>query len=403
MVVDGCLPLFSQALRNRDGTRGRSGRNPQSHQKSQNGLFTMARAIQGTPRKPFWASSANARCSAAIGCAASRVCGGLLTSSRMSSKPTSSTRAPNLSSHDLSTTASSDAVRLLQAPAQPRRGKMSAGRAAGTSPIRAGRVYCITARRISSGSSSSSTASARPGNRPPNGASISRKSSSSARSSSLTAHHQPSSTPAAPTLSMAAVSSGSLTCSPVSHGRAVPPGMPDSRNGCRPDSADFFATSPQIMPALPTGLSLTQTTGTPVAARSCRPAYDIPEPAMYTSPSSGTATRLIPLHPVAGSPPTVAPTWQAVRPTAEHAASSQLEEVVPKWFPRRSENPSGRPDLNRRPLDPQDGGLAGIPAQSVIFVHAYRLPTCGLFSALHGVWSPSGPQSARACAVASDA
>ena len=34
----------------------------------------------------------------------------------MSAKPTSSSRAPNLSSHDRSTTARSDAVRLLQAP-----------------------------------------------------------------------------------------------------------------------------------------------------------------------------------------------------------------------------------------------------------------------------------------------
>ena len=66
---------------------------------------------------------------------------GLVTSSRISSRPTSSNRVPNLSSHDLSTTARSDAVRWLAAPAQPIPGKMSAGRAAGTSPIRASRVY----------------------------------------------------------------------------------------------------------------------------------------------------------------------------------------------------------------------------------------------------------------------
>ena len=40
-------------------------------------------------------------------------------------------------------------------------------------------------------------------------------------------------------------------------------------------------------------LSLTQTTGTPLAARSCRPGHHIPNPAMYISPSSGTAPRLI--------------------------------------------------------------------------------------------------------------
>jgi hypothetical protein len=71
----------------------------QSHQKSQNGLFTMARAISGTPCRPAWASSLNAKCSAAIDCAASRVCGGLLTSSRMSAKHPAqhpgSSRAPS--------------------------------------------------------------------------------------------------------------------------------------------------------------------------------------------------------------------------------------------------------------------------------------------------------------------
>jgi hypothetical protein len=48
--------------------------------------------------------------------------------------------------------------------------------------------------------------------------------------------------------------------------------------------------------------------------------------------------------------------------------------------------------LNRRPLDPQYGGLEGIPAQSVFFVRALCSPTCALFSMWHGVWSPDGPQ-----------
>jgi hypothetical protein len=42
-------------------------------------------------------------------------------------------------------------------------------------------------------------------------------------------------------------------------------------------------------------------------------------------------------------------------------------------------NPSGRPDLNLRPLDPQVIELAGIAAQGVFFVQASRSLTCGLF------------------------
>lgn len=37
------------------------------------------------------------------------------------------------------------------------------------------------------------------------------------------------------------------------------------------------------------------------------------------------------------------------------------------------------PDLNRRPLDPQDGGSGVIAAQSVFAVRAWCSPTCGLF------------------------
>jgi len=54
----------------------------------------------------------------------------------------------------------------------------------------------------------------------------------------------------------------------------------------------------------------------------------------------------------------------------------------------------GRLDLNRRPLDPQDGGSRVIRAHHVFFVQRSRSLTCGLFSAWHAVWSPSGPQSA---------
>jgi hypothetical protein len=88
----------------------------QSHQKSQNGFPVMARAISSLARRPPWASSLNAKCSAAIGSASSRVRGGLLTSSRTSANPTSSSRAPNLSSHDRSTAVRSAVRRLLTAP-----------------------------------------------------------------------------------------------------------------------------------------------------------------------------------------------------------------------------------------------------------------------------------------------
>ncbi len=92
----------------------------------------------------------------------------------MSSKPTSSSRAPNRSSHDRSTTARCDAMRWLQAPAQARRGRMSAGRAAGTSPIRVPRVldHCppdqLRVQFLPDGGREA-------GNRPPNNVSISRR------------------------------------------------------------------------------------------------------------------------------------------------------------------------------------------------------------------------------------
>lgn len=62
------------------------------------------------------------------------------------------------------------------------------------------------------------------------------------------------------------------------------------RNGCRPDRADFCAKLAQSMP-LPRVQSVTRATGTPVAARSCRPGVRIPQ--RFSSPSPGTATRLI--------------------------------------------------------------------------------------------------------------
>jgi hypothetical protein len=52
----------------------------------------------------------------------------------------------------------------------------------------------------------------------------------------------------------------------------------------------------------------------------------------------------------------------------------------------------GYPDWNRRPLDPQDCGLAVIAGQSSDSGEAVGVPTCGLSGRMHYVWSPSGPQ-----------
>jgi hypothetical protein len=53
---------------------------------------------------------------------------------------------------------------------------------------------------------------------------------------------------------------------------------------------------------------------------------------------------------------------------------------------------SGRPDLNRRPLDPQNGGVGVLAAQSRPACRTRRAATCGLFSRMCAVWSPRGPQ-----------
>ena len=52
------------------------------------------------------------------------------------------------------------------------------------------------------------------------------------------------------------------------------------------------------------------------------------------------------------------------------------------------------PHMNGHP-DPQDGGSEVIAAQSVFPVRAQCSPTCGSFSARHGVWSPDGPRGSR--------
>jgi hypothetical protein len=53
---------------------------------------------------------------------------------------------------------------------------------------------------------------------------------------------------------------------------------------------------------------------------------------------------------------------------------------------------SGRPDLNRRPLDPQEVGLAVLTGQWGSGDLVLRVPTCWLSGHMHSVWSQSGPK-----------
>ena len=53
---------------------------------------------------------------------------------------------------------------------------------------------------------------------------------------------------------------------------------------------------------------------------------------------------------------------------------------------------SGRPDLNRRPLDPRNGGVGVFAAQMRSACEGRRVATCGLFGGMDTVWSPGGPQ-----------
>ena len=50
---------------------------------------------------------------------------------------------------------------------------------------------------------------------------------------------------------------------------------------------------------------------------------------------------------------------------------------------------SGRPDLNRRPLDSQIGGVGVFAAQWHSACRTRRAATCGLSGRMHGVWSPA--------------
>ena len=47
--------------------------------------------------------------------------------------------------------------------------------------------------------------------------------------------------------------------------------------------------------------------------------------------------------------------------------------------------------MNRRPLDPQNGGVGVFAAQTRSACRTRRAATCGLFGRVHAVWSPSDP------------
>jgi hypothetical protein len=64
---------------------------------------------------------------------------------------------------------------------------------------------------------------------------------------------------------------------------------------------------------------------------------------------------------------------------------------------RQVSDQSGRPDLNRRPLDPQKVGLAVLTGQSGSSGPALGAPTCRLFMRVHTVWSQSAPPKLRDC------
>lgn len=48
--------------------------------------------------------------------------------------------------------------------------------------------------------------------------------------------------------------------------------------------------------------------------------------------------------------------------------------------------------LHMRSLDPQDVGLGVSADQSGLSGSAVSVPTCGLSSRMHDVWSPGGPK-----------
>src|SRR5262249_23506414 len=99
-------------------------------------------------------------------------------------------------------------------------------------------------------------------------------------------------------------------------------------------------------------------------------------------------------------------TQPPVRPRVNpHRGSTPAASSDPDWLPKiekgtgRSPEPlltwtfwSGRPDLNRRPLDPQNGGVGVFAARRHSACCTRRVATCGLFRQMHGVWSPDGPQ-----------
>ena len=71
---------------------------------------------------------------------------------------------------------------------------------------------------------------------------------------------------------------------------------------------------------------------------------------------------------------------------------SFVGSCVVKIYSKKVDYQLGRPDLNRRPLDPQEVGLAVFTGQRGSGGPALGAPTCRSFGQMHSVWSQSGPK-----------
>ena len=93
------------------------------------------------------------------------------------------------------------------------------------------------------------------------------------------------------------------------------------------------------------------------------------------------------------------PGWGAVAHAARASGRAIAQQVgsfvgscVVEVYSKKVSYQSGRPDLNRRPLDPQEVGLAVFTGQRGSGGPALGAPTCRSFGQMHSVWSQSGPK-----------
>jgi hypothetical protein len=90
--------------------------------------------------------------------------------------------------------------------------------------------------------------------------------------------------------------------------------------------------------------------------------------------------------------------WQDSRhdqATQRNGSASALPSVAPSPVSKIGialSPASGRPDLNRRPLDPQDIAVGVLPGQCRRRGDTPGSPTCALSARMQSVWSQSGPK-----------